>query len=73
MVTSVDGTVTKLDKGERMMVVKLADGTEATIWYKASTKFEGGEPNVGSMVNVKHSKENGKNMASSVTVKPAKK
>ena len=72
MTTAVDGTVTKLDKGGRMMTVKMADGTEATIWYKASTKFEGGDPAVGSMVSAKCTKENGKHMASSVTVKAKK-
>ena len=66
------GTITKMDKDGKMMMMKDAKGKEETCYWDDSTKVTG-EMKEGAMATVKCDMKDGKMMAKSVTVMSGKK
>jgi len=65
---AMEGTISKVDMAGKMMMVKGADGKEATVYWNDSTKVEGGELKEGSMVHYKGAEKDGKMWATWVHV-----
>lgn len=70
---SMEATVTKVDMGAKMMMVKDAAGKESTIYWNESTKMEGSDLKEGETVHVKASEKDGKMWASWIHVGEMKK
>ena len=70
---SIHGTVTSVDNSAKSFTVKDdATGKETTVYWDSSTKLSG-DLKVGSMVSVMSNESSGRQMATSVEVKSAKK
>ena len=70
---SMEGTISKLDMTEKMMMVKDSMGKETAVYWNDSTKVEGGELKEGEMVHFKAMEKDGKMWASWVHVGAMKK
>lgn len=68
-----EGTITKLDKGAMMMVVKDSAGTETTVYWNDKTKTGGSEMKEGALVHWKGAEKDGKMWATWVHVGEMKK
>ncbi len=73
MAGASEGTITKVDMADKMMMVKDNAGKESTIYWNDSTKVEGGELKEGSMVHYKGTEKEGKMWATWVRVGEMKK
>ena len=70
--TTCKGTITKMDKDGKMMMMKDAKGKESTCYWDDSTKVTG-DMKVGAKATVKCDMKDGKMMAKEVTVMGEKK
>jgi hypothetical protein len=70
---AMEGTISKLDMGQKMMTVKDSAGKEWTVYWNDSTKVEGGEMKEGELVHFKTTEKDGKTWATWVHVGEMKK
>ena len=69
---TMSGTITKVDSGQKMMMVKDKSGKEWSIYWNDSTKVEGDGPKEGVMVWFKATEKDGKMWATWVKTEAAK-
>lgn len=77
---SVIGELKSIDATAKMLVVTTSEGSDMEFWYNDSTEIEGAQGTVeglsgsaGSKVKVSYKTEEGKNIATRIKVKDAKK
>lgn len=69
---TMTGTVSSLDQSAKRFALKTADGKTTAISWTAATKVRGGSLKVGEHVDVSVFPKDGKNIATSIRVSPAK-
>ena len=69
---AMSGTVASVDQTAKSFSLKATDGKETPISWTAATKVRGGELKEGERVNVSVFAKDGKNIATSIRISPAK-
>jgi hypothetical protein len=69
---AMSGTVSSVDQTAKSFLLKAKDGKETPISWTAATKVRGGELKEGERVNVSVFAKDGKNIATSIRISPAK-
>ena len=69
---TMTGTISSLDQSGKTFSLKSSDGKETAISWTDATKVRGGELKDGERVNVSVFPKDGKNIATSIRISPAK-
>ena len=64
----IEGTITRVDMDQKVLVVKDANGATKTVYWDAATKVSGGDLKEGATVSLSAADQQGKMVASSIQV-----
>ena len=69
----IQGTISRVDMDQKVLVIKDANGEQKTVYWDSATKVSGGDLKEGATVTLSASDQQGKMVASSIQVGGASK